>query len=132
VVWHLRLLLTNSFNKTEAAIFPMQAMHPGAISFSQNYCSLLRCFDFVNITCIHIPLHWPMQLYFYYLVIYYLRSNRLEWFADIDLARDNLNIWPKNAIQCTQEVDLLLNILPTTALILHCQYWYLKSIFLFY
>jgi len=33
MVWHLKLLLKNSFNKNEAAIFPMQAMFPKDFPF---------------------------------------------------------------------------------------------------
>jgi len=36
VVWHLSLPLMNSFSKTEAAIFPKQAMLLQDTTFSQN------------------------------------------------------------------------------------------------
>jgi len=42
MVWHRSLPLMNSFNKTKAAIFSMQAMLPEGFSFSQWHFSFLN------------------------------------------------------------------------------------------
>ena len=64
VVWHLSLQLMNSFNKTEAAIFPMQAMIPFDFPFSQItvFVSLLTdCMYDINLQYPYLFVFWLIK-----------------------------------------------------------------------
>jgi len=49
VVWHISLPLINSFNKPEAAIYPMKAVLPEVFLFSQLNYKYLQCIQLVTL-----------------------------------------------------------------------------------